>query len=98
MISKIALDLMLSYFLKTGYLNCLIMNASNKRRIEEKSAAFIRGRRLIIFLLVSAAFIRGRRLLDGGVYSNNYGMQINRGSPGPRGSSAAVSPHIMHAL
>ncbi len=28
-----------------------------------KSAAFIRGRRLIIFLLVTAAFIRGRRLI-----------------------------------
>ena len=27
---------MLSYFLKIGYLNCLIMNASNKRRIDEK--------------------------------------------------------------
>ena len=60
---------MLSYFLKIG---CL--NASNKRRIERKSAAFIRGRRLIIFLLIAAAFIRGRRLFEGGVYSNNYGM------------------------
>ena len=58
------------------YLNCLIMNASNKRRIDEKSAAFIRGRRLIIFLLVPAAFIRGRRLFEGGVYSSNYGIYI----------------------
>ncbi len=40
-----------------------------------KITAFIRGRRLIIFLLVSAAFIRGRRLFEGGVYSSNYGMQ-----------------------
>ena len=38
-----------------------------------KSAAFIRGRRLIIFLYVPAAFIRGRRLFEGGVYSSNYG-------------------------
>ncbi len=38
-----------------------------------KSTAFIRGRRLIIFLLVPAAFIRGRRLFEGGVYSSNYG-------------------------
>ena len=43
-----------------------------------KSAAFIRGRRLIIFLLVSAAFIRGRRLFEGGVYSSNYGNQFRR--------------------
>ena len=40
------------------------MNASNKRRNVEKDcgvylrAAFIRGRRLMIFLLVLAAFIR----------------------------------------
>ena len=31
-----------------------------------KNAAFIRGRRLIIFLVVPAAFIRGRRLFEGG--------------------------------
>ena len=36
-------------------------------------AAFIRGRRLILYLLVPAAFIRGRRLFERGVYSNNYG-------------------------
>ena len=36
--------------------------------------AFIRGRRLIIFLLAPAAFIRGRRLFEGGVYSSNYGI------------------------
>ena len=36
-------------------------------------AAFIRGWRLILYLLVPAAFIRGRRLFEGGVYSNNYG-------------------------
>ena len=40
------------------------MNASNKRRIDEESAAFIQGRRLITFLLVPAAFIRGRRLFE----------------------------------
>ena len=39
-----------------------------------KSAAFIRGRRFIIFLLVTAAFIRGRRLFEGGVYSSKYGI------------------------
>ena len=39
-----------------------------------KRAAFIRGRRLIIFLLVPAAFIRGQRLFEGGVYSSNYGI------------------------
>ena len=33
------------------HLNRLIMNASNKRRIDEKNAAFIRGRPLIIFYL-----------------------------------------------
>ena len=48
----------------------LRINAASRR----KSAAFIRGRRLIISLLVPAAFIRGRRLLEGGVYSNNYGI------------------------
>ena len=52
------------------------MNASNKRRIDEKSAAFIRGRRLLTFLLVPAAFIRGRRLFKGGVYSSNYGSGL----------------------
>ncbi len=41
-----------------------------------KNAAFIRGRRLIIFLLVPAAFIRGRRLFEGGVYSSNYGISL----------------------
>ncbi len=59
---------------ESKHLNCLVMNASNKRRINEK--AFIRGRRLIIFLLVPAAFIRGRRLFEGGVYSSNYGMCV----------------------
>ena len=57
----------------------LVMNASNKRPIDEKKCgvysrtAFIRGRRLIILLLVPAAFIPGRRLFEGGVYSSNYG-------------------------
>ncbi len=42
-----------------------------------KNAAFIRGRRLIIFLPVPAAFIRGRRLFEGGVYSRrNYGRRV----------------------
>ncbi len=52
----------------------LRINAASMR----KSAAFIRGRRLIIFLLVPAAFIRGRRLFEGGVYSiaSNYGILI----------------------
>ena len=47
---------------KDKYLNCLVMNASNKRRIDKKNVAFIRGRRLIMFLLVLAAFIPRRRL------------------------------------
>lgn len=38
------------------------------------SAAFIRGRRLMVFCL-SMQFIRGRRLLEGSVYSNNYGIR-----------------------
>ncbi len=41
-----------------------------------KSAAFIQGRRLIIFLVVPAAFIIGRRLFEGGVYSSNYGTYL----------------------
>ena len=54
-------------------------NYDHKKRNVEKDcsvylrAAFIRGWRLILFLLVPAAFIRGRRLFEGGVYSNNYG-------------------------
>ena len=39
-------------------------------------AAFIRGRRLMIFLAVPAAFIRGQRLFEGGVYSNSYGKGV----------------------
>lgn len=71
------------FVLKDKYLNCLHwlqINASNKRRHGKKdcgvylSAAFIRGRRLMIFLLVSAAFTGGRPLFEEGVYSNNYGM------------------------
>ena len=41
-----------------------------------RGAAFIRGRRLLIFWLSGAAFIWGRRLFEGGVYSRKYGMQI----------------------
>ena len=39
-----------------------------------QGAAFIRGWRLLIFWLSGAAFIRGRRLIEGGVYSNKYGI------------------------
>ena len=55
-------------------------NYDHKKRNVEKDcsvylrAAFIRGWRLILFLLVPAAFIRGRRLFEGGVYSNYYGI------------------------
>ena len=42
------------------------------------SAAFTRGRRLMVFLLVYAAFIRVQRFFEGGVYSSNYGMLINK--------------------
>lgn len=42
------------------------------RRLFE-GAAFIPGRRLMIFLLFLVAFIVGRRLFEGGVFSNNYG-------------------------
>ena len=41
-----------------------------------KNVAFIRGRRLIIFLFVSAAFIRGRRLFEGGVYSREAFIRV----------------------
>ncbi len=70
---------------KDKYLNCLVMNALNKRRIDEKNAAFSRMRRLFecdvysnaafknIFL-IPTAFIQGRRLFEGAVYSINYGM------------------------
>ncbi len=44
--------------------------------MREKYAAFIRGRRLIIFSLVSAAFVRGRRKLERGVHASNYGILI----------------------
>ena len=44
------------------------MDASNKRRVDEQNAVFIRGRRLTIFLFVL------RRLFEGGVYSSNYGI------------------------
>ena len=46
------------------------MNASNKCRIDEKSAAFIRGRRLITFLLIL------RRLFEGGVYSSEAFIRV----------------------
>ena len=53
------------------YLNCLVMNASNKRRInEKKNAAFIsRAAFNNIFacpcgVYLRAAFIRGRRLFE----------------------------------
>ena len=53
---------------KDKYLNCLVMNALNKRRIDEKkcgvysNATFIRMRRLKIF------FLSLRHLFKGGVY------------------------------
>ena len=74
---------MLSFVFLDRYLNWLhwlSINASNKRRNVEKDcgvylgAVFIRGRRLMIILLVPAAFNRGRRSFEGGVYSNNYGI------------------------
>ena len=46
----------------------LRMNAAMSRKI----VAFIRGRHLMILLLVPVAFVRGQRLFKGGVYSNNY--------------------------
>ena len=52
----------------------LRINAASMRK---QYAAFIRERRLIIFLLVSAAFVRGRRLLEGGVYASDYGIRTN---------------------
>ena len=58
------------------------MNASNKRRINEKKCGvYSRAAFNNIFacpcgVYSRAAFIRGRRLFEGGVYSSNYGMRI----------------------
>ena len=43
-----------------------------------RGAAFIRGRRLLIFWLSGAAFIWGRRLFEGSVYSRKYGNPCAR--------------------
>ena len=57
-------------------------NYDHKKRNVEKDcsvylrAAFIRGWRLILFLLVPAAFIRGWRLFEGGVYLREAFIRI----------------------
>ena len=51
------------------------MNASNKRRIDEKKCGVYSRAAFNNFLLVPAAFIRGRRLFKGGVYSREAFIQ-----------------------
>ncbi len=53
------------------------MNASNKRRINEKKCGVCSRAAFNNTFAVPAAFIRGRRLFEGGVYSSNYGTYTN---------------------
>ena len=53
------------------------MNASNKRRIDEKKCGVYSRVAFNNFLLFPAALIRGRHLFKGGVYSSNYGICLN---------------------
>ncbi len=62
------------------------MNASNKRRIDKKNVAFIRGRRLIMFLLVLAAFIPRRRLFVRYIQRRRKQSRAGGGGGGVSGS------------
>ena len=62
--TQIALDLMLSYFFKDKYLNCLVMDASNKHRIDEKKCGIYSRAAFNNIFACPAAFIRGRRLFE----------------------------------
>ena len=58
---------------KDKYLNCLVMNALNKRRIDEKKCGVYSNAAFKNIFLIPTAFIQGRRLFEGAVYSINYG-------------------------